>query len=101
MQADRRVSLLVLARPSDGVMPQALARVTLQGDAHQCPVDAVDHESARGAYLARFPQSAQMFGLADFSLFIIVPRQIRVVEGFARAWSGNADDYITAMTGQR
>ena len=37
------------------------------------------------ASLARFPQSAEFCGFADFSLFAILPRSIRFAGGFAQA----------------
>jgi putative heme iron utilization protein len=84
MLAHPAVSLLVMAEPSADVPPQALARVTIQGDAEQL-VEPGPHERARDAYLARFPGSAQTFELADFSLFAIRPRSARFVGGFAQA----------------
>ncbi len=85
MLAHPPVSLLVVAPPTPGVMAQELARITVQGEAVQLAAGTPGHAAARAAYLARFPQSAQMFGFADFSLFAIVPRSIRFVGGFARA----------------
>src|SRR6185369_6731165 len=67
MLADPRVSLMVMAAPSPEVSPQALARVTLQGEAVRIPDDAPIHAAAKAAYLARFPQSAQTFELGDFA----------------------------------
>ena len=81
------VSLLIVASRSPEVPVQALARATVQGDARQCPTVDPDHAEAERAYLARFPQSEQMFGFADFSLFVIVPRTVRFIGGFAQARS--------------
>ena len=79
------VSLLVVAPPRPDVPAQALARITIQGRAMQyADVDAGRAE-AKAAYLARFPQSAELFGFADFSLFAIWPDSIRFVGGFAQA----------------
>ena len=85
MLADSRVSLLVMAPPSAEISPQALARLTIQGDATQQSPSSGRHDAMKQAYLSRFPQSAQTFELADFSLFAIRPRSIRFVGGFAQA----------------
>lgn len=79
------VSLLVVAPPAPDVLPQALARVTIQGRASQYENGTDAHTEAKAAYLARFPQSADLFGFADFSLFAIVPESVRFVGGFAQA----------------
>ena len=85
MLAHPQVSLLVMATPSADVSAQALARVTVQGDAARIPDDAPVHALAKAAYLARFPQSAQTFELGDFALFAIRPKLARFVGGFAQA----------------
>lgn len=80
-----QVSLLVVAPPTPEVPPQALARVTIQGRAAQYADGTDGHAAAKAAYLSRFPQSAELFGFADFSLFAILPDSIRFVGGFAQA----------------
>lgn len=85
MLGDARVSLLVIAPPSPEIAPQAMARVTIQGHAVQCTEAAAVHAEAKQAYLSRFPESAPMFDFSDFSLFVIAPRSIRFVGGFAQA----------------
>lgn len=79
------VSLLVVAPPTPEVPVQGLARVTIQGRAEQYTTGTARHVEAKAAYLARFPQSADLFGFADFSLFVILPESIRFVGGFAQA----------------
>ena len=85
MLATPSVSLMVMAPQSPDVPPQALARVTIQGDAVQYGDSAADHAEAKHIYLSRFPQSSTTFELSDFSLFAIRPRSIRFVGGFAQA----------------
>ena len=85
MLVDPRVSLMVMADPGRDVPPQALARITLQGEATPIPDDAPLHAAAKQAYLARFPASAQTFELGDFALFAIRPTTARFVGGFAQA----------------
>ena len=79
------VSLLVIAPPAPGVAAQATPRAAFAGDALQCPADNPAYAQARQAYLARFPESEPMFGFGDFSLFVIVPRSVRLVAGFGKA----------------
>ncbi len=79
------VSLMVLAPQRPEIPAQALARVSIQGRAQPCAESASDYAEARLAYLARFPQSADLFDFADFSLFAVLPRSIRFVGGFAQA----------------
>ncbi len=99
MQLHPGVSLMVSAVREPGVPPQGLARATVQGDARFCAEATDDHAAARDAYLSRFPDSEPMLAFADFSLVVIVPRTVRVVGGFAQAWSASAADYIAAMSG--
>ena len=65
--------------------PQALPRVALQVEARTLPPGHPDHDIARAAYLARFPQAEITFGLADFSLVALQPLSARLVAGFGRA----------------
>ena len=97
MVASPAVSLLVMAAPSAEVAPQALARVTIQGEAVRIPAEAPIHEMAKRLYLERFPQSAQTFELGDFALFAIRPRQARYVGGFAQAKTITAESLAEAL----
>ena len=98
MEEHPGVSVLVMAPRSAEVSAQALARATLQADAHPCAPDDPHYAAARAAYLARFPDSEMMFGFADFSLFRLVPRSVRFVGGFAQAGSLTAADYAQLMS---
>ena len=80
-----QVSLLVMAPLSPDTTAQALARVTIQGQAVPYSEATHGHAEAKAAYLSRFPHSAEMFGFSDFSLFAIMPESIRFVGGFAQA----------------
>lgn len=92
MQAHPSVSLLVMAPQSGDVLPQALPRVSVQGLAQSIAASEAAYAEARAVYLARFPDSAAMFGFSDFSLVGITPTAARFVGGFAQAAS------ITATT---
>lgn len=85
MLASPRVSLLVMDAPRAGVPPQALARLTVQGEARPLAEPGAEHAAAKTAYLARFPDSEPLFGFADFALFAITPRSARWIGGFAQA----------------
>ena len=97
MLASPKVSLLVIAIESEGVPPQAVSRLTVQGEALQIPHAAAIYPEAREAYLRRFPDSAPMFGLGDFSLFAIRARQCRFIGGFAQARTLTADGLATIL----
>jgi putative heme iron utilization protein len=98
MEAEPSVGFLVIADRDASVVPQARARLSIAGRAARCAPDAADYEAARSAYLARFPESEPMFGFEDFSLFLIEPESVRVVGGFAQAWSLTRERFLQAMT---
>ncbi len=85
MQAHPRVSLMVTAAEDAGIQPQALPRVTVQGDAQSLDKNSSQYAAAKAAYLARFPDAAITFELADFSIFAIRPVSVRFVAGFGKA----------------
>lgn len=99
MLANSKVSLMVVSPETAGVTPQAMARLTVQGEALKIPHAAATYPEAREAYLRRFPESARMFELADFSLFAIRPRLARFVGGFAQARTLTADGLATVLAG--
>jgi putative heme iron utilization protein len=70
---------LSIAEADDGrADPFTLMRVTIRGDAFQIS------QGPKDAWLARFPEQAINFQLADFSFWKIVPRDARFVAGFGR-----------------
>lgn len=97
MLANSKVSLLVIAPEAPDVPPQEMARLTLQGEALQIPHVAATYPEAREAYVRRFPESAPIFQLGDFSLFAIRPRLARFVGGFAQARTLTADGLATVL----
>jgi hypothetical protein len=97
MQADPAVSLLVTADRQAEKPPQALPRLTIAGTARPCAPGEPEYDSARSAYLARFPESEMMFSFGDFSLYLIEPESARVVAGFAQAWSLTRSQYLATM----
>lgn len=98
MLANPAVSLMVMAPQTPDVLPQALPRVSVQGLAERMLPDADGYAAARAAYLARFPDSAPMFGFSDFSLFRITPKSARFVGGFAQAASVTAERLVEILS---
>ena len=91
------VSLLVAAPDSPETAPQGLARITVQGRAGRVTESNPGYVAAREAYLARFPQAADTFELADFSLFAIRPVSIRFIGGFAQAATLTPEAFAAAL----
>lgn len=99
MELHAAVSLLVLGARAQGTSAQALPRASVQGEAQRCAPGDQAYAAARSAYLARFPEAEPMFGFADFSIFVIAPRSVRFVGGFAQAGSMLARDFERLMGG--
>jgi putative heme iron utilization protein len=91
-----RVGVLVTSEPDASVPPQALPRVSLVADAAPLDREGDAYADARERYLARFPDAALMFDLADFSIFALRIESARVIAGFGRA-HGLAGDALRAM----
>lgn len=85
MRTEPEVCLLITAADSEGVPPQALPRLSLPGRAEFIPPDHPEHAVFKAAYLDKFPEAADLFSFADFSLVAIEPTSARLVAGFARA----------------
>ena len=84
LQEHPRAGVLVVAA-DDAASPQALPRVSLQCDATVLPRAGERYLQARAHYLARFPDAAQTFELADFSIVLLQPTSARLIAGFGRA----------------
>ena len=80
MQEDPRVALSIAETDDRRADPFTLMRVTIRGEAANLKSDL----SKKDAWLARFPEQAINFTLADFSFWKIVPRDARFVAGFGR-----------------
>jgi putative heme iron utilization protein len=99
MLADPRVSLLVMQPEGEGVAAQALARVSVQGEAAPMEQGSDGERDCRGAYLARFPEAAPLTEFGDFSFFAIRPAQARFVAGFAQAMSVTGESLARILAG--
>src|SRR5688500_7722414 len=78
MLQDPRVALSVAESDDARADPFTLMRVTIRGAAVQIA------DGPKAAWLARFPEQAINFQLADFSFWRITPRDARFVAGFGR-----------------
>jgi putative heme iron utilization protein len=78
MMQDGRVALSISESDDRRPDPLTLMRVTIRGAATQTK------DGPKDAWLARFPEQAINFTLADFSFWRIVPRDARFVAGFGR-----------------
>jgi putative heme iron utilization protein len=87
---DPRVGLFVSEPDRPGKNPLALRRINLQGEASLLDVGASDYADMKERYLARFPQSAMMFGFADFALWELRLQDAHLVLGFGQAYLANA-----------
>ncbi len=91
MLVDAQVSLLVAEDEGHEKSPLGLERVSVQALAERVGAESSQLPGFKAAYLARFPDSAQMFGFADFSIFLIRPVTARFVAGFGQAHSLSAE----------
>jgi putative heme iron utilization protein len=90
MQHDPRVALSIAETDDGRADPFTLMRVTIRGEATNMKEDV----SMKAAWLARFPEQAINFQLADFSFWKIAPRDARFVAGFGRIHNLSAAELI-------
>jgi len=92
MLQDGRVALSIAETDDARADPFTLMRVTIRGDATQQQETSTLKES----WLARFPEQAINFTLADFSFWRIAPRDARFVAGFGRIHNLSAAELAQA-----
>jgi putative heme iron utilization protein len=92
---DPRAALSIAEADDGRADPFTLMRVTLRGEAEQLEKEDV---SLKERWLARFPEQAINFQLADFSFWKIVPRDARFVAGFGRIHNLSAAQLRTDET---
>lgn len=97
MAADRRVALLVTAREVPNAPVHDLARITLVGHASTPAPDSPHGQSARAAYLARFPDVEFMTQLPDFRFVTVALTDARQVAGFGSARSVGAEELAQVL----
>lgn len=69
LAADPRAGLLLAQFDPTAADPQALPRVSVQGQVTALARESAAYEQSKARYLARFPQAAQLFTFTDFSLY--------------------------------
>ncbi len=94
---DPRASVMLCAPEVEGEPPQALPRLTMQGEAIPMPAGSADEAPARAVYLARFPDSEPLLDFPDFSFLLFRPGSARLVAGFARAFNVAPAELWTAL----
>jgi len=87
MQKDKHISLLICETDDGRDDPQTLARVSIRGTAEGIENGEPGYARLKEAYIARFPESEKLFGLADFNFWRITPKGGRYVAGFAKAFN--------------
>ncbi len=87
---DPHVGLFVSEPDRPGKNPLALRRMNLQGEAALLNIDAPDYAEVKVRYLARFPQSAMMFGFADFAIWELRLQDAHFILGFGQAYLADA-----------
>ncbi len=92
MQHEPRIALSIGESDDGRADPFTLRRVTIRGEA----TDLARDLSMKAAWLARFPEQAINFELADFSFWRIAPRDARFVAGFGRIHNLSAADLRAA-----
>jgi heme iron utilization protein len=83
---DLRVGLFVSEPDRPGKNLLALRRLNLQSEAVLLNDDARKYAKVKDRYLARFPQSAMMFGFTDFALWELRLQDVHLVLGFGQAY---------------
>jgi putative heme iron utilization protein len=94
LQQDARAGLMIAEADAGEKDPQVLARLSLTGFFEPIPAGSDDYRAAKSAYLAKFPQSAQNFSLADFSLYRLRLQSGRFVAGFGKIFNLTPDYFV-------
>ena len=84
MAQDPSVALSIAETDDGRSDPFTLKRISIRGEAVQIQNKHSEFENLKSAWLARFPEQAINFELADFSFWRILPRDARFVAGFGR-----------------
>jgi putative heme iron utilization protein len=89
MAQDPRVALSICEADDGRADPFTFMRIAIRGEASRM---VQDDALLRDKWLARFPEQAINFELADFSFWKITPRDARFVAGFGRIHNLSAND---------
>ena len=85
LQPDALCSLLIHKPDSPAADPLQMPRVMLTARVQTLGKESDLYEQAHENYITRFPESAPIFTLPDFNLFVLHFVNGRLVGGFARA----------------
>jgi len=96
MLQDARVALSIAQADDGRADPFTLMRVTVRGESLQLANEGAEFESLKRAWLARFPEQAINFELADFAFWRIAPRDARFVAGFGKIFNLSAAELARA-----
>ena len=92
MVQDGRIALSIAETDDGRADPFTLKRVSIRGEAVQIQNGTSESEHLKIVWLARFPEQAINFELADFSFWRIAPRDARFVAGFGKIHNLSAAD---------
>ena len=87
MIKDKHVSLLIAETDDGRADPQTLARLSIRASAEFMENGEPGYAPVKKMYIETFPESEQLFQLADFGLWRIKPKGARYVAGFAKAFN--------------
>ena len=93
MLQDARVALSVAESDDRRADPFTFMRISIRGDAVQL---SNPQPGLKESWLARFPEQAINFQLADFSFWRITPRDARFIAGFGSIHNLSPDNLRTA-----
>ena len=96
MARDPRVALSIAQTDDGRADPFTLKRISIRGHAENL---AGENSQLKQLWLARFPEQAINFELADFSFWRIVPRDARFVAGFGRIHNLSAAELARCSNG--
>ena len=91
MLQDPRVALSIADTDDGRADPFTFMRVSIRGEASLLQQE---NPPLKAQWLARFPEQAINFELADFSFWRIAPRDARFVAGFGRIHNLSAADLV-------
>jgi putative heme iron utilization protein len=89
MQRDGHVALSIAETDDRRADPFRLMRVSIRGSAS---VFSDLNSEVKSAYLAKYPEQAINFTLADFSFWRIEPKDARFIAGFGRIHNVSAEE---------
>lgn len=99
LQRQASASFMVMQTEAPGQPVHALARLTLQVQAHTLPTDHSWLASSRAAYLTRFPEAEPMTQLPDFRFVALQVLAARQIAGFGAARTVDTAELRQALHG--